>query len=66
MEEIKDIKNGRYSLKGNLSFDIEGGTLNVKASDALEIAYTLFDWAGKSYDVLDEIYDEILKREGLI
>lgn len=64
--EIKNVKDGKYDLNGNFEFKIENGTLKVKAVDALEIAYSLFDWAGKDYVVLNEIYDEIFEKEGLI
>lgn len=57
--QIKKVENGKYDLKGNLSFDIEDGTLEIKAVDALEIAYALFDWAGMSYTQLDEINEKV-------
>lgn len=57
--KVKKVENGEYDLKGNLIFDIEGGTLEIKAVDALEIAYTLFDWAGMSYTQLDEINEKV-------
>lgn len=57
--QIKKVENGEYDLKGNLSFDIEDGTLEIKAVDALEIAYALFNWAGMPYTVLDEINEKV-------
>lgn len=57
--EIKNIKEGQYDLDGNLEFEIEGGTLKIKAVDALEIAYALFDWANMSYEILDELNEKI-------
>ena len=57
--EIKNVENGEYDLKGNFTFDIEAGTINIKAEDILEMAYALFDWAGKPYTVLDEINEKV-------
>ena len=57
--KVKKVENGEYDLKGNLSFDTEDGTLEIKAVDALEIAYALFDWAGISYSILDEINEKV-------
>ena len=54
--------SGRYDLKGNLEFldgNNEEKVIKMKAIDALEIAYTLFDWAGMSYTTLDEINERI-------
>lgn len=54
--QIKDIKNCRYRLSdGKFSFDSNVGNIEMNAADALEIAYTLFDYAGMSYEKLDEI-----------
>lgn len=61
--EIKIKENsGRYDLKGNLAFlDAENDEKVIKINfvDALEIAYTLFDWAGMPYTTLDEINEKI-------
>ena len=54
--------SGRYDLKGNLAFlDAENDEKVIKINfvDALEIAYTLFDWAGMPYTLLDEINERI-------
>lgn len=59
MKEIKNVKEGKYDIKGNFEFETEDGTLKVKAVDALEIAYTLFDWAGMPYTILDEINEKV-------
>lgn len=53
--KIEDVKNGSYDLKGNLKFETSTEKLSLKVIDALEIAYTLFDWAGTSYDILEKI-----------
>lgn len=53
--QIKDIKNSVYTLDGKFSFDSNVGNIEINAVDALEIAYTLFDYAGMSYEKLDEI-----------
>ena len=55
MEEIKNIHNCKYDLKGNLFFETNGKKYTMTAKEALEIAYTLFDSVGHSYDELDEI-----------
>lgn len=57
--KIKNVENGEYDLKGNLNFDTEAGSIEIKAVDALEIAYALFDWAGMPYTVLDEINEKV-------
>lgn len=62
MEEIKNVKNGRYTLNGKFEFDIQDGILKIDAKDALEIAYTLFDWAGKDYVILNEIDNELFEK----
>lgn len=59
MKEIKNIRDGKYDLRGNLEFETEDGTLKIKAVDALEIAYALFDWAGMPYTILDELNERI-------
>ena len=54
--------SGRYDLKGNLEFlDAENDKKVIKINfvNALEIAYTLFDWAGMPYTTLDEINERI-------
>ena len=61
--EIKIKENsGRYDLKGNFEF-IDGNNeekiIKMRAIDALEIAYTLFDWAEMPYTLLDEINEEV-------
>ena len=57
--KIKNIENGEYDLKGNLSFDTDNGKIEMTAVDALEIAYALFDWAGMGYTVLDAINEKV-------
>lgn len=58
--QIKDIKNATYTLDGKFSFDSNVGNIEINAIDALEIAYTLFDYANMDYTILDEI-NEILE-----
>lgn len=58
--QIKDIKNSVYTLDGKFYFDSNVGNIEMNATDALEIAYTLFDYANMDYTVLDEI-SEILE-----
>lgn len=57
--EIENIENGEYDVNGNLVFTTNQGELKLKAVDALEIAYALFDWAGMSYTQLDEINEKV-------
>lgn len=57
--KIKE-NSGRYDMKGNFEFLNENNKIiNIKAIDALEIAYALFDWAGMPYTLLDEINEMI-------
>ncbi len=58
--QIENIQNARYTSDGKFFFDSNVGNLEINAVDALEIAYTLFDYAGMSYEKLDEI-NEILE-----
>ena len=60
MEEIKNIHHCRYDLKGNLFFEASGKIYTMTAKEALEIAYTLFDSVGHSYNELDKISDELI------
>lgn len=60
--------SGRYDMKGNLAFlDAENDEKVIKINfvDALEIAYTLFDWAGMPYTLLDEINEMIEDDDGI-
>ena len=60
MEEIKNIHNCKYDLNGNLFFEVNGKKYTMTTKEALEIAYTLFDSVGHSYDELDKISDELI------
>ena len=61
MEEIKNIHNCKYDSNGNLYFTAnDNRRYKISAKDALEIAYTLFDSVGHSYDALDESSDELI------
>ena len=53
------VTNGRYTLHGRLIFDTVNGELTLTPQDAIEIATTLFDWAGQSYDPIEQIEDKI-------
>lgn len=59
MQQIKNIKHGRYTVKGEFTFNSNIGLIKINSGDALEIAYTLFDYACKSYDILDEISNKL-------
>ena len=57
------VKNGRYTLHGRLIFDTVNGELTLTPQDAIEIATTLFDWAGMPYTAIEEIEDKIERGE---
>lgn len=63
MEEIKIRGKGMYSLWGRFEFETEDGNVRMDAKSALEIAYTLFDWVGQPYDILEEIEQEMEDKE---
>ena len=56
---IKDIKDGKYTLDGRLTFNSNFGEIKINAVEVLEMAYALFDWAGMDYSVLDEINEKV-------
>ena len=60
MEEIRNIHHCKYDLQGNLYFEANGKQYKIACKEALEIAYTLFDSVGYSYDELDEISEELI------
>lgn len=53
------VKNGRYNLHGRLTFDTVNGDLVLTPQDAIEIAYTLFDWASMPYTPIEQIEEKI-------
>lgn len=53
------VKNGRHTLHGRLIFDTVNGELTLTPQDAIEIATTLFDWAGMPYNQIEQIQDKI-------
>lgn len=63
--EIKDIKNGRYGVvSGILKFDTNIGQIEIKSAEAMEIVWTLFDYAKLDYtdsykDLEERLFDEI-------
>lgn len=57
------VKNGAYTLKGVFTFTTDKGELTLTAEDAIEIAYTLFDWAEMPYDPIENIEDRRNKGE---
>lgn len=59
MKEIKIRGEGMYSLWGRFEFETEEGNVRMDAESVLEIARTFFDWAGKPYDILEEIEEEM-------
>ena len=65
LEEIKDlnVKEGSYQMQGIFTFKTDRGYLILTAEDAIEIAAALFDWAGMSYDPIEDIADKRAKGE---
>lgn len=66
LTEIKNlnVRDGRYTLNGHkMEFTTNKGYLVLTAEDAIEIAYTLFDWAGMPYDQIENIEDRREKGE---
>lgn len=63
--EIKDlnVKEGSYQMQGIFTFKTDKGYLVLSAEDAIEIAVALFDWAGMSYDPIEDIADRRAKGE---
>ena len=57
------VKNGKYTAHGRLIFNTSQGELTLTPADAIEIAYTLFDWAGADYDPIEEIQEKIERGE---
>lgn len=57
------VKNGSYNLHGRLHFDTEHGKLVLTPDDAIEIATTLFDWAGEPYAPIEKIIKKIDNAE---
>lgn len=53
------VKNGSYNLHDRLHFDTEQGKLTLTPDDAIEIALTLFDWAGEPYAPIEKIIEKI-------
>ena len=65
LAEIKDlnVKEGSYQMQGIFTFKTNKGYLTLSAEDAIEIAAALFDWAGMSYDPIEDIIDKREKGE---
>lgn len=59
MEELSNIQNCKYDLNGNLFFEANGKQYKISQKDALELAYTLFDSVGHSYDELYKLEEEM-------
>lgn len=59
MEELKNVCDGSYNLQDEIFFTANGKRHKMSARGALEIAYTLFDSVGYSYEVLDEISNKL-------
>ena len=61
MESLQ-VTGGCYTMTGRFYFDTNQGKLMLTPQDAIEIATTLFDWAGQSYAPIEKI--EILMEKG--
>lgn len=62
--EIKEIKNGRYGVvSGILKFDTNKGLIEIPAKEALEIAYTLYDYCDVDimFGTLNDVDERLLK-----
>lgn len=61
---MKDLQvtNGSHSINDLLHFDTTKGKLTLTPKDALEIAYTLFDWADQPYDPIYKVDNIINER----
>lgn len=57
--KINNIQNGEYTANGKFYFDSNIGNIETDAVEVLEMAYTLFDWAGMDFSVLDEINEKV-------
>lgn len=57
--QIKDLENGEYTSSGKFYFDSNVKNIEINAEDALKIAYTLFDWVGLDYEILDKISEKL-------
>ncbi len=58
--KIENIKDSEYTSRGDFTFTTkQGEVIEANTQDVLEIAYALFDWAGMSYEVLDEINEKV-------
>ncbi len=57
------VKDGKYNLHGRLTFNTDQGELTLTPQDAIEIAYTLFDWACQPYAPIEAIEELIENGE---
>lgn len=57
--QINSIENSRYKLNGTITFNSNVGNIELNPKVALDIAYTLFDWAGLSYDEVNKIQEKL-------
>lgn len=55
---LKNLQDHRYGFDF-IRFTADGVQYRMPIRDALEIVYTVFDLAGRSYDELDDIYREL-------
>lgn len=60
--KIESIEDSRYKLNGTITFNSNIGNVELNSKVALDIAYALFDWAGKDYSELDEIQEKLEEK----
>lgn len=58
--KIEGLRNGKYYLKQNkCEFDSDEHDITMDLDSVLEVAYTLFDWAGLPYEAVEEAEDRL-------
>ena len=56
--KIEGLRNGKYYLKQNkCEFDSDEHDITMDLDSVLEVAYTLFDWAGSVLEVAYTLFD---------
>lgn len=60
--KIDTIEESRYKLNGTITFNSNIGSIELNPRVALDIAYTLFDWAGLSYEEVDKIQEKLEEK----
>lgn len=59
--ELKEIRDGKYNIiSGMLIFNTNQGEIKMRAVEALEIVYTLYDYCRIDYSELKILEDRLL------